>query len=74
MDPINLILRLQVALLFERICIHLHLIIRLANEHVTMPTTTRTFTAKQPFLCFCSTSNSFYSMGIVLFKFDQLCC
>ena len=53
MDPLNVIIRLQVALLFEIIYMQLyHTWIVLANKHVTMPTTKTTFTVEHPFfLC-----------------------
>ena len=67
MDPLNIIIRLQVPLLFETIYMQLyHTWILLANKHVTMPTTKKTFPAEQPFLCLCSGSKSFHSMGIFI--------
>ena len=67
MDPLNVIIRLQVALLFETIYMQLyHTWIFLVSEYITMPTTKRTFTVEQPFLCLCSGSKSFDSMGIFI--------
>ena len=73
MDPINAIIRLQVVLLFETIYMQLnHTWILLTNKYVTMPTTKRTFTVEQPFLCLCSASKSFHSMGKMPIKVYQL--
>ena len=67
MDRSNVIIRLQVALLFETIYMQLyHTWILLANKHVRMPTTKNTFPVEQSFLCLCSDSKSFHSMGIFI--------